>query len=573
MVSSNAAASITPMFVEDANPVSVSAGDDNMPFAFVDWAALQSDVVSEAGVTFKVTRDGTTGENAGDAAYVTCGPFRCTEGTDMMAMAPEITIDDSAVCAAWDPDVSLQVGFVDNNKMNAVAAATPDALSTIAYRPEVATDTANSRPNDGVDVGWVISSTTAMTVTHHFNGVANGQNFSTSGLDASKGTSQALAMTNLSNDNRAATSDSATAARVDDTDFKGALFLGDAVGAGATDDVDPCEDARYTDPRSGLHKPDSCFRAVSAGSTTSGTDYYGGYSIELTAKDSGVSWGKVVWSSDTNPFKGLKCESMTFMATDVAEVDVCDLFEDDVDAAMAAGWGGSRGTSVSFIGGDSSTSLPASAARAALADSTGTVQQHLVTLQITQPTASSQRFAALYHSDNDGSAKDPAAHDLYATARNPLQIALLDKDGDPKYGDFGKVDFVGAADGTDADTLRDFGENGAAENAAGGESACSHADGEGCDGMLEEMITVKFDAGIALGCSTTRDVMITCEWDANGEKNGYRADDHHSAVTQDDTATTANENNFAGFFSGPPSGTARAAGTISAFVSCKVSGS
>ena len=362
----------------------MSAGDDNMPFAFVDWEALQSDVVSEAGVTFKIVRDGTTGENAGDAAYVTCGPFRCTDGTDMMAMAPEITIDDSAVCAAWDPEVSLQVGFVDNNKAE-VEVGTADGNA--AYVAADDTNTVDDVANDGIDVGWVISSTANMTVKHHFSGVANGRNFNTGGVEASKGTDKALAMTNQ------AQGDAATDDTINDEDFDGALLVG-TLAAGTADSpvaaLDPCEDAKYNDPRSGLHKPDSCFRAVSAGDTKDGTDYYGGYSIELTAKDSGVSWGKVVWSSDTNPFKDLKCESMTFMATDVAEVDVCDLFEDDVDAAMAAGWGGSRGTSVSFMG--SAPAIGGSAAVASAALDTSANRPNLETLLITAPASPGEGF-------------------------------------------------------------------------------------------------------------------------------------------------------------------------------------
>ena len=44
-------------------------------------------------------------------AYVTCGPFECADGTD----APEISVSNSAVCSAWDPSLTLQVGRVDND--------------------------------------------------------------------------------------------------------------------------------------------------------------------------------------------------------------------------------------------------------------------------------------------------------------------------------------------------------------------------------------------------------------------------------------------------------------------------
>ena len=94
MVESNASAQITPMFVDGANGVSVDAGS-NMPFTYVDWDLLQSDVL-DGGATFMVQRT-TVGANqemepTGDVAYVTCGPFACTDGMD----APEISIANSS---------------------------------------------------------------------------------------------------------------------------------------------------------------------------------------------------------------------------------------------------------------------------------------------------------------------------------------------------------------------------------------------------------------------------------------------------------------------------------------------
>ena len=126
------------------------------------------------GATFKIMRV-TMGANqeeepTGDVAYVTCGPFECVDGMD----APEISIANSAACAAWDPEVTLQVGYVDNT---AVAA-------------DAATSTADI-DNDGVDIGWVYTSTSAMTVKHHFDGVARGENFSASSPDVGKASTDA----------------------------------------------------------------------------------------------------------------------------------------------------------------------------------------------------------------------------------------------------------------------------------------------------------------------------------------------------------------------------------------------
>ena len=114
VVSSNYSAVITPMFVENANAVNVSASDNNVPFAYVSWNALQSDVV-DGGVTFMVQRT-VMGANqemepTGDVAYVTCGPFECVDGDT----APEITIMDDESCQAWDPVLDINFGYVDND--------------------------------------------------------------------------------------------------------------------------------------------------------------------------------------------------------------------------------------------------------------------------------------------------------------------------------------------------------------------------------------------------------------------------------------------------------------------------
>ena len=585
MVESNTSAVITPMFVEDANGVGVTAGSGNMPFAFVEWGLLQSAVL-DTGATFMIQRTAMGAnqemEPTGDMAYVTCGPFECTESSnDEPPPAPEISIENSTVCSDFDPDVSLQVGFVDNNGVQ----VGPYSATASDYTEVTTGD--NRRANDGIDVGWVTTSDVSMTVKHHFDGVARGQNFNVTGVEASKGTSKALTMTNR-------VGNTVARSTIDDNDFKGALLVGALAQAessdGAGDGIvasSACATDPYTNPIAGLHKPDSCFRVVTAGDTKTGIDYYGGYSIELAAKDSGVSWGKVAW--DPDPFKDLKCESMTFTATDVAEEDVCELFGEEVDRAIEKMWGGEDGDTVTFLTGPATTSRPArydtpladpptNNTNYAALSTTNT--NHLVALQIEAPAAESRRFASLWYNDNDKrvDSKDKSNHNLYAAAAAPLHIELLDEDGDPKYGDFGKVDFV-KPDGTDAGLTRDFGEDGVAETAPGGESKCTHSDGENCDGMLEETITVKFDAGLALGCSTTRDVMITCEWDANGEMGRYRADDHHniSAGTplvtpglDDDPAQSGDQSTASSFGGFRTSETGRTAGDIAAFVKCSV---
>ena len=83
VVMSNTTAVIVPdNFADNAAAVTVHAGE-NMPFAFVSWEAMQSQVVA-GGATFKIMRV-TLGANqemepTGDVAYVTCGPFECVNG-------------------------------------------------------------------------------------------------------------------------------------------------------------------------------------------------------------------------------------------------------------------------------------------------------------------------------------------------------------------------------------------------------------------------------------------------------------------------------------------------------------
>ena len=46
------------------------------------------------------------------------------------------------------------------------------------------------------------------------------------------------------------------------------------------------------------------------------------------------TWGSVDW--EENPFEDLTCDSVTVMVAD--EVDVCAMFDDEVDYAIGKGW-------------------------------------------------------------------------------------------------------------------------------------------------------------------------------------------------------------------------------------------
>ena len=518
MVTSNTTAVISPMWMDDTAAVSVDAGE-NMPFAYVDWEILQSAAI-ESGATFMVTRT-TMGANqemepTGDVAYVTCGPFECMEGME----APAIGIANSSVCAGWDPELTLNVGLVDNDVFG--------------------TDEANA--DDGLDVGWVTSSTAAMTVKHMFSGVAKGTNYEVSGPDAAKGTNKALKM-DRKNTNTA------------DTDENNAYRPGIRIAADDMMELTPAgganpsactETGSYADTIGSNHRPVNCFRIVAAG----GTNYLDGYSVEVSAKGSAVTWGSVEWEND--PFEDLTCESMTVMAAD--QVDVCEMFEAEVDQALAGGWGGSKGT-VTVVPGDGKSGNP--------------FATELMSWTVGVPGATTDRFKTLWFDDDlNGKIRDSKAdttrgeggpNDLYGgdVDDNITTVwqSLVDDDNDPVRGDFGKVDFDDNSSNTASDPDK---PDGKADNYDGNPDAekCSDDDGDGCDASWSDDFEVLFADGV-FGCTTKRMLTITCEWDADGEMGRYRAEDHKSAGTAYKTAFTTSG----------ATGT-REAGYIGAFAKC-----
>ncbi len=322
VVESDSTAIITPMFVEGANGVHVGASDDNMPFTYVgaedNWEVLQSAVL-DGGATFMVQRT-TMGANqemepSSDVSYVTCGPFECTEGED----APTLSIANSTVCSAWDPEVDIQVGKIDND----VIPPEDDTTDANAYATGVDI-------NDGVDLGIVTTSSLKMNVKHVFSGVAGGTNTSTT-VEAASGSNKTLAMKTVAS------------IHVDQD--------GDVTGAGTpaapygVNEEAVCEDTangmgRY-DQGSLTDKPKGCFRlrGPGAGRTDNdpgkGADYLSGWTIELSPVDGDVTWGRVDWEDD--PFEELTCgDADPIVVAD--HVDICEMFDAEVDNATGKGW-------------------------------------------------------------------------------------------------------------------------------------------------------------------------------------------------------------------------------------------
>ena len=291
-------------------------------------------------------------------------------------------------------------------------------------------------------------------------------------------------------------------------------------------------DMTYEENVGGNHKPNNCFRLTSTG----GANYLTGYSIELSAKNASVTWGKIEWEA----FEDLTCESATRTAADL--IDVCSMFEAEVDQALSKNqsWGGRHSTVV----------VMTDDAPAEVTTTQSDVNSHQVVTEwrvgIGAPrgdsrgefnASSGDRFKTLwFDSDLDGKIRKAASHDT-ARKTGPTDLynenedgdnveyiyqTLVDKDMDPIRGDFGKVDLISANDNpaTAVDERTAAGNpDGKADNYAASDDAygCTDDDGgDGCDARWEETFDVLFADG-AFGCTTTRSVTISCEWDAQGE--------------------------------------------------------
>ena len=569
MVTVNMPAIVSSTFVEGAAPIGLIPGP-NVPFLYVDWDASQSMVVS-TGVTFAVQHV-EIGANQvplpiGDAVLITCGPFECMEGP----VAPMLSIANSKVCTDWDPEVSIEVGKVDNDVLN---REEPGELEA----------------NDGVDLGIKTSSSLGMKVKHIFSGVDGGTN-TDSTVDAAKGSDKTLAM-------KAVTDVILVSADADDT------------ATANTDESIICDNT-YTseDVSSKVDRPGgaNCFRLIGPGAgrtdndASKGADYLSGWSIELSPVDADVMWGNVDW--EENPFEDLECEAMDpIMVAD--HVDICDMFETEVDMATGKGWK----PEVVFDANNRVVMW-----RAGATASTGH-ERMFKTLwfddnlngKILKDTTG--RGARRPDPDGDGAGTAALAqariHDLYDQDEDDNNIDkiwqfLTDDDGDllDSVGDLGKADLVsddddpktadnettialewcgagvdwngttdahistgcGGTDGTDGTAATErtghvkTNPDGMADNYVDTDPAvdfldfrgCSEddggddADGSECDAEWVNDVTILFADG-TFGCSTTRDITVTCMWDADGGMAQGRNALPNSFIGQGDTSNYAN---------------------------------
>ena len=312
-----------------------------------------------------------------------------------------------------------------------------------------------------------------------------------------------------------------------------------------------------------------CFRLLGPGvggaDASKGSDYLSGWSIELSPEGADVSWGDVEWKED--PFEDLTCGAMDpIMVAD--HVDICDMFETEVDMATGKGWK----PEVVFDANNRVVMWRAGA---------------------TASSGHERMFKTLWFDDNlNGKIKKDATsatnrrpepttgttaadmHDLYgqnerASNINKIWEWLTDSDDDliDAVGDLGKVDLLsdeddpktadnettivleacasgvdwvatnaaGIATGcegsaaaeqtgqvkTNPDGMADNYVNAADSRAFSDFRGCSEddggddADGSECDATWVHDVEILFADG-TFNCSTTRMITVTCMWDADG---------------------------------------------------------
>ena len=547
MVTVNMPGIVSPVgFADGAAPIGLLPGP-NAPFTYVDWEAMQTMVVS-TGVTFAVQAV-EIGANqvplpVGPQTLITCGPFECAEGP----VAPMLSIANSKMCTEWDPTVEIQVGKVDNDVI------APDS-------GEEATDGVNT--NDGIDLGIVTSSSLKMNAKHIFSGVSGGTNSETT-VEAASGSNKTHGMKAVSGAIRV-DGDNVDTPDATETDF---VVCDNTY---ATEDVSAKADRPAGCFR--LVGPGAMGR-----DDAKGPDYLAGWSIELSPLGADVGWGNVDW--ETNPFEDLECgASEPIMVADHVDIcDMFDtevdmatgkgwkpevVFGENNQVIMwAAGATASTGQERMFktvwfddnlngkIKKDATDAAQAARVTALAAsgvtDAPPTNGLHDLYNQ-NGGTSNIQKIWELL-TDSDG--------DLVASAGDLGKVDLLSDDDDPKTADNETTIALeacgsgvtwrattaaqiatgcGGTDGTDGtaaapvegsvktnpDGNADNYVNAADSVAFSDFRGCSEddggddADGSECDATWENEVEILFADG-TFGCSTTRMITVTCEWDADG---------------------------------------------------------
>ena len=300
-----------------------------------------------------------------------------------------------------------------------------------------------------------------------------------------------------------------------------------------------------------MTRPENCFALITdgiyevpvAGTAANFARYPEGYLLHVDPQV-GVSWiGSAVAWGDDDPFEDLQCERVTIPVSE--QLDVCGDFQREAEAFWGNGIGAGGQFRVEY--------------RLSGSDNTNGKIHHLVVRNRAEPPvgAGSDRTGAEYRprgsrhgfmwlvvdepgtSGNmgiDGTKRDKDLYRTYshnwidddmqarerwtggAPATNGvidwrpiMSLKLEDEDGDPIYGDFGKIDMRNAAG--------DPGSDGRAENMDDPVAArCTDADGSGCDSVREFDLSATFTRLRDTNeCTFTAEVSLTCTWDADGD--------------------------------------------------------
>ncbi len=295
-------------------------------------------------------------------------------------------------------------------------------------------------------------------------------------------------------------------------------------------------------------------------------DYSPGYRLHVDPQV-GVSWAgsQVAWGKD-DPFAELKCGRVTFPFAD--QYDKCERFREEVEAFVAGGIGRQYRLEFEFSGTNNDHNRWARFDRIVVRNTAPAPDGDVVwqgrpgsewrprgsrhaSMWLVRPepgtTRVGQRGRDRFRGESnfgiDGTLRDYDLYEMYArqsgtyegpphwgrvdylaggrdarhgySAWQPIvRHELLDSDGDPIYGDLGKIDLLGA-DG-------DPGSDGNPDNFDGNEDAdsCSADDGgeELCDAVVEIPLSATF---VLLRdtrtCETEMDLSVTCTWDADGD--------------------------------------------------------
>ena len=301
-------------------------------------------------------------------------------------------------------------------------------------------------------------------------------------------------------------------------------------------------------------------------------DYSPGYRLQVDPQV-GVSWAgsEVAWGND-DPFANMKCGRVTFPLAD--QYDKCEHFREEVEAFVAGGIGDQYRLEFEFSG---TSTLQTARFDRMVVRNDAPIWPDPVTDSRETPRFSSvlfggrpghewrprgSRYASMWlqrpepgttrqgprHGDLfrgepnfgiDGTLRDYDLYELFQRTYSSLgdgpadyltggrdarrglrewqpivRHELLDSDGDPIYGDLGKIDLLDAAGNP--------GSDGNPDNFDGNEDAdrCSADDGgeELCDAVVDIPLTATFVLiRDTRTCETEMDLSVTCTWDADGD--------------------------------------------------------